>query len=159
MFIHICNQWFLVILLLFLFCILILSQSKLHNFSFSYIATLSDWCVINRWGPTWLSIYKIQRPINRSRTFCALGMRWLHARPSPIISGHAIETDSLLGAVDVCFKAFSVFDINYTKLFSWVIFQPSILLSVCFCHIAVILLSHCNNPKCICKLGAFLKNL
>ncbi|XP_078030276.1 uncharacterized protein LOC144466599 [Epinephelus lanceolatus] len=32
-----------------------------------------------------------------------------------IISGNALESESLLGAVDVCFKAFYVFDLNYTK--------------------------------------------
>ncbi|KAL7408435.1 hypothetical protein ABVT39_023519 [Epinephelus coioides] len=32
-----------------------------------------------------------------------------------IISGNALESEILLGAVDICFKAFYVLDLNYTK--------------------------------------------
>ncbi|XP_028254199.1 uncharacterized protein LOC114450898 isoform X2 [Parambassis ranga] len=32
-----------------------------------------------------------------------------------VVEGHAIETDSLLEAVDLCFKSFYVFDTNYPK--------------------------------------------
>ena len=33
-----------------------------------------------------------------------------------IISDSAIEVDTLFGAADLCFKAFFVFDLNYTPL-------------------------------------------
>ncbi|KAF3859028.1 hypothetical protein F7725_021427, partial [Dissostichus mawsoni] len=45
-----------------------------------------------------------------------------------IVSENAIETDTLLGAVDLCFKAFFVFDINYTKqcLPTWEFIQQAV---------------------------------
>ncbi len=44
-----------------------------------------------------------------------LGDKMTMCQAFTIVSGHAIETDSLLGAINVCFKSFFVFDINYTK--------------------------------------------
>lgn len=45
-----------------------------------------------------------------------------------IIPGHAIETVSLLEAVDLCFKAFFVFDVQYTKqcLPTWEFLQHAV---------------------------------
>ncbi|XP_052397796.1 uncharacterized protein LOC127945319 [Carassius gibelio] len=45
-----------------------------------------------------------------------------------IIPGHAIETESLLEAVDLCFKAFFVFDVQYTKqcLPTWEFLQHAV---------------------------------
>ncbi|CAL8262381.1 unnamed protein product [Merluccius merluccius] len=44
-----------------------------------------------------------------------LGDEFITNQAFIIISGHAIEATSLLEAVDVCFKAFFVFDVNYPK--------------------------------------------
>ncbi|XP_034089809.1 uncharacterized protein LOC117557924 [Gymnodraco acuticeps] len=45
-----------------------------------------------------------------------------------IVSDNAIETDTFLGAVDLCFKAFFVFDLNYTKqcLPTWEFIQQAV---------------------------------
>ncbi|XP_034085470.1 uncharacterized protein LOC117554950 [Gymnodraco acuticeps] len=45
-----------------------------------------------------------------------------------IVSDNAIETDTLLGAVDLCFKAFFVLDLNYTKqcLPTWEFIQQAV---------------------------------
>lgn len=91
-------------------------KNKLPNLNVSY-TTLCDWCVINRWGPTWLSIYRRQRSINRSHTFCAVGLRRRRAMPVTLVSSHVFQTDSLLEAVDVRFETFFAFDINSTTQF------------------------------------------
>ncbi|KAI2646123.1 Carboxylic acid reductase [Labeo rohita] len=45
-----------------------------------------------------------------------------------IVSGHAIETESLLEAVDLCFKSFFVLDVHYTKqcLPTWEFLQHAV---------------------------------
>lgn len=44
-----------------------------------------------------------------------LGDKLITCQVFTIISGKAIKAESLLEAVDICFKAFFVFDINHTK--------------------------------------------
>lgn len=45
-----------------------------------------------------------------------------------VIAGHAVEAHSLLGAVDLCFKSFFVFDVHYTKqcLPTWEFLQHAV---------------------------------
>lgn len=58
----------------------------------------------------------------------SLGDEHLCSQAFSIIAGQALEQSTLLGAVDVCFKAFYTFDINYPKQCSpiWEFFKEGV---------------------------------
>ena len=55
----------------------------------------------------------IEQAMNREPQIMVMGARGNPEQSFVVVEGHAIECDSLLKAVDVCFKLTYVLDINY----------------------------------------------